>query len=107
MTVKPFKKRGASLRAAVWGAGTHSRVVRYIVYRPDGRYAIHRASRGRLGRRLAGGRGTQEDALKHGCAEGWALDMPGVWKRVVLNAAVHGSAKPYPAPACKQIGKAQ
>jgi hypothetical protein len=87
MTVKPFKKRGVSLRAAVWGAGTHSRVVRYVVYRPDGRYSIHRASRGRLGRRLAVGRGTHEDALKHGCAEGWALDMPGVWKRVVVTDA--------------------
>jgi hypothetical protein len=92
MTVKPFKKRGASLRAAVWGAGTHSRVVRYVVYRPDGRYAIHRAIQGRLGRRLAVGRGTQEDALKHGCAEGWALDMPGVWKRVVVTADSHGLA---------------
>jgi hypothetical protein len=82
MTAKPFKPavRGI-MRAAIWTGGAHSRVCRCVKY--DTRtasYAVYRAIGGRLGRRLVQGQGSPADALLHGCAVFWAIDMPGVWK---------------------------
>jgi hypothetical protein len=70
------------MQAAIVTGGTHSKVVRYVTYRPqDTRYAVHIARRGQLGRKLATGTGTPDEALLHGCAELWCINMPGVWKR--------------------------
>jgi hypothetical protein len=82
MTAKKFKPavRGI-MRAAIETGGTHSRVCRFVKYDTrNGRYAVYRAQGGRLGRRLVLAQGSQADALLHGCAEGWCLNMPGVWK---------------------------
>ncbi len=40
---------------------------------------------GVIGKALAKGIGTQTDALLHGCAEGWCLNMPGVWRKGVAK----------------------
>ena len=80
MTAKPFKPCGSYLRAAIVTGGTHSRVCRFVAYHPNGEYAVYIARGGRPAKSLVFGRGTQADALLHGCAEGWCIDMPGVWK---------------------------
>ena len=68
-------------RISIVTAGTHSRVCRFVIYDATcGHYAVHIAKRGQCGKKLATGTGTQADALLHGCAEGWCLNMPGVWK---------------------------
>jgi hypothetical protein len=69
------------MRAAILTGGTHSRVARFVEYDTrKGRYAVYVARCGRLGRRLVLAQGTPDEALLHGCAEGWCIDMPGVWK---------------------------
>jgi hypothetical protein len=81
MTAKPFKPCGGHLRAAIVTGGTHSRVCRWVkYYQHVCAYAVYVARRGGYGRRLVYAQGTQADALLHGCAEGWCLNMPGVWK---------------------------
>jgi len=81
VTAKPFKPCGVHLRAAIVTGGTHSRVCRLVkYYQHVGAYAVYVARRGGYGRRLVYALGSQADALLHGCAEGWCLNMPGVWK---------------------------
>ena len=83
MIAKPWKQiSSVTLRAAISTEGTHPKVVRFVTYNVMAdRYSVHIARRGQCGKKLATGTGTQADALLHGCAEGWCLNMPGVWKR--------------------------
>ena len=83
MTAKPWKQiSSVTLRAAIVTEGTHPKVVRFVTYNVMAdRYAIYVARRGQCAKRLATGGGSQADALLHGCAEGWCLNMPGVWKK--------------------------
>ena len=86
MTAKPFMPCGSYLRAAIVTGGTHSRVCRFVkYYQHVGAYAVYVARRGRLGRRLVLAQGTPADALLHGCAQFWCLNMPGVWKKGVAK----------------------
>lgn len=83
MTARPWKNISAvTMRAAIVTEGTHPKVVRFVTYNVMAdRYAVHIAKRGQLGRKLATGSGTPDEALLHGCADGWCINMPGVWKR--------------------------
>ena len=82
MTAKPFRPavRGI-MRAAIISGGPCPKVCRFVEFDTrKGRYAVYRAQGGRLGRRLVLAQGSQADALLHGCAGLWCIDMPGVWK---------------------------
>ena len=80
MTPSPFKQCGSYLRSAIVTGGTHSRVCRFVAYHPNGEYAVYVARGGRPAKSLVFGRGTQAEALLHGCADNQFLNCPGVWK---------------------------
>jgi hypothetical protein len=83
VTAIPWKPHYVNtLRAAIVTGGTHSRVCRYVTYRPqDTRYAVHIARRGQLGRKIASGVGPPDEAVRHGCADYQFIHMRGVWNR--------------------------
>ena len=83
MTASPWRPLYRHIvQTAIRSDGARGRVVRIVTHNPqNGRYYVYRARGGQLGRRLAKGTGTQQTALLHGCAAGWAMDMPGVWKK--------------------------
>ena len=83
MTAKPWRPLYRQIvQSAIRSDGARGHVVRIVTHNPQtGRYYVYRALGGVIGKLLAKGIGTQQTALLHGCAAGWAMDMPGVWKK--------------------------
>ena len=83
MTAKPWKQISAvTLRAAIVTGGTHSRIVRYVTHNVMAdSYAVYKAKRGRLVRKLATGAGSPQDAITAGCAAYYEIDKPHLWRQ--------------------------
>ena len=83
MTAKPWRViRPNVIRAAIETGGTHSRIVRYVTHNVMAdSYAVYKAKRGRLVRKLATGAGSMEDAITAGCAAYYEIDKPHLWRQ--------------------------
>jgi hypothetical protein len=83
MTAKPWRPLYRRIvQSAIRSNGVRGHIVRIVTHNPQNdRYYVYRARGGVIGKLLAKGIGTQQTSLLHGCAKGWCLNMPGVWKK--------------------------
>ena len=87
MTASPFRPLYRRVvKSAIRAYGVRGRVVRIVTHNPDtDRYQVYLANGGQIGKRLAVGRGTQQTALRAGCAAWWEIDKPHLWRQKRVN----------------------